>query len=80
MFMGVLTSQFSVRNSQKGSSKKADVHFLLFEFGRARLPHGGHLFQVERLYAQKEGGSIPQELCNGGIRGRGLGGMNPDEV
>jgi hypothetical protein len=41
--------------------------FQVSSFDRARSPLGGCLFQVERLYAQKEGGSITQELCNGEI-------------
>jgi hypothetical protein len=35
--------------------------------------------QVERLYAHYDGGSITQELCNGGILVRNSDGINADE-
>jgi hypothetical protein len=40
----------------------------------------GYLHQVERLYAHCEGGSIPQELCNGGIPVHELDAMKRDQA
>jgi len=49
-----------------------------FRFRPSTALLGGILvFRVERLYAQKQSGSITKELCNGGIRGCVLDTMNP---
>jgi hypothetical protein len=53
--------------------------FLAFRF-QVSSEHGPArrilVFRVERLYAQKQSGSITKELCNGGIWGCVLDTMN----
>ncbi len=50
------------------------------DFDRAWSRLSEYLLQVERLYAEKTSGSIPQELCNGGIPVREFAMLNRDEV